>query len=133
MLFLTRLAEHGVFLDLELQDCPFQLCWVTTAACVCPAKIGLGSAPHPLVCIRTWKGPRWAEKGQPPRTAPGRCPACDNPTTQETWRCGTHGDGGDGLGSELGILEVFSNLNDSTAHIPAAMLSPQCCSMLAAH
>ena len=36
---------------------------------------------------------------------------------QELWRCGTeghgYGHGGGGLGLDLGILEVFSNLNDS--------------------
>lgn len=47
MLFLTRLAERGVFWDLELQDWLSVLCWVTMAACVCPAGMGLGSAPRP--------------------------------------------------------------------------------------
>ena len=35
----------------------------------------------------------------------------------EPWRCGTEGRGGGGLGLDLVVLEVFSNLNDSAVLI----------------
>ena len=48
------------------------------------------------------------------------------------WRCGTEGrgyrHGGDGLGLELAILEVFSSLNDSMVVCSALLLC--CCSQV---
>ena len=46
------------------------------------------------------------------------------------WRCGTEGHGQQAWWDGLGILEVFSNLNDSVVQVPGVLYQAKCTGLM---